>query len=678
MPSVFSTATGSGLSDTRASAWLSVWDIVIFVLAILISAIQLGQKAIFLNSIHAGDVHLLQVLAVALVNIACYLAILTWAYLLLKKNKSVLLRIYVLVIGLLFTTLNRAVEGLEESTHQGVDFELVNHMLLALLGRDGNTENGLLFVFRYGLFFVLALGLLLKHLQNKGHTQGVSRPASVFFLITLLLSFVTPSSSGIPESLRANGLVHVVKTAWFPVADIRPEALSAFRLGKAESESRVEEARLQGAHNKDLAYFASAQGMNIAVIVLESTSANMLDFYPGNEAFPGTTPFMTAWSENSILVNETSAVMNSTSKSLVSIFCGIEPYLKTEVFEVTLGVPVDCLPERLSGRGYHTIYFQSATKFYEGRDQLVEHAGFDEFVSVDQLPEEERRGKQSIGALGLEDKVMLKAHQRWIDRQREAKKPFMAFYMTLAQHHPYLPMSYDDSFKNHAPDNRYMNDFVNSLTYVDQYLESVVEQYKEAGLYEDTVFYIVGDHGESFGRYHRPWFHNNVLYREGSWVPFFIVNEKLISERVNIDGEFSLMDVAPTIEYMHGIDISEEYRGYPVFQSTDERMLFSSCWYKNRCLSAVDKDYKYIFNYSDSEEELYARQEDFREQINLAQQYPDLLRQYRNRTFSWYHDIMSAYESYYYSLDNHYLANPESYYQFPSEILPDKSEVERW
>ena len=633
----------------------------IFVLTVLVSFTLFTFKLSFLLA-HVEE-GLLSVYGVYLfaINFAPYLGVCVWVYLLFLRQTPWYLHVYVLFVGLIITTLVRLVESGAEVTLQGVDFEFVNHLVLAVFGHGGWEEFAFLWSIRLGLFLLLAFGICLKVL---GSGRQLERLPLGVFLLSLVISFLPASGSSFPKSLSSNGFLYVVKTAWFPIEEI-PRTNSQFQFGH------------QQVYQKNDEYFSALKGKNVALIILESTSANMLSFYQDSDSLGETTPFLSSLSENALVVSETSSTMNSTSKSLVNILCGIEPYLKTDVFEVTLGLPVDCLPTRLTQEGYTSTFFQSATYHYEGRDRLVDRAGFKNFISVDSLPIEKIESAQMIGPLGREDKVLLEAHRKWITQQVESEKPFLSVYLTLAQHHPYLPADFDESFR-HFSDDAYLNNFTNALSYIDEYLSEVFEHYKQAGLYEDTVFVIVGDHGESFARYHLPRFHNNVLYREGLWVPFMIVHEDLFSEKVKLEGEFSLFDVAPSIEYLLGVETKSAYRGQPIFSVSKERKLHAACWYKKRCLSTFDRHYKYIFNYDDMPEELYARQGDLREQNNLAETNPEIVEQYRAETFAWYNDILSGYEKFYSELDKNFLEKPESYYKFPSEIIPDQEEIRKW
>ena len=52
------------------------------------------------------------------------------------------------------------------------------------------------------------------------------------------------------------------------------------------------------------------------------------------------------------------------------------------------------------------------------------------------------------------------------------------------------------------------------MRYLDFFVRNVIDQYKELGLYDDTIFVIYGDHGEGFGE-HDLYQHDNTIYQEG-------------------------------------------------------------------------------------------------------------------------------------------------------------------
>ena len=178
------------------------------------------------------------------------------------------------------------------------------------------------------------------------------------------------------------------------------------------------------------------------------------------------------------------------------------------------GIAGPCLPELLIGKGYRTAFFQSASEQFERRRDLAGQMGFEQVESADTLPTE---GFEEVNYFGYEDDVMLEPSRDGIDRNRA--HPFLLSYLTVTTHHGYrLP---DGIEQQDFVDDPRLNDYLNGLSYQDRFVRRVVDQVKDLGSYEKTVFVVVGDHGEGFGE-HGLRQHDNTIYEEGIRVPLII------------------------------------------------------------------------------------------------------------------------------------------------------------
>lgn len=657
-------------SIKKIDLFKSHWDALLLFIAILVSTFILTDKLVFLIKIYGVDFFTFANAQLIVINLAAYLAVCSWVFMILLANRSWLLRFYVLFVGFYFCTVVRMIEVGESSTRQGVDFALVSHLVLTSIGYQAWKIEFFEWFIKTHIFLIFLLGFILKYYLGKIENTKALRYSLSVFILALVVSFLNPDIASVPSSIRQNSLVYLIQSAWFPVSDFE------LKESATKTHTKIRHTKQQLANNDNKHYLAAGKGKNIVIFTLESTGANMLEMYQHNDAVQGSTPFLSELAQTAIKFNNTSAVMTSTTKSLVSILCGIEPYLSIEVFEATIGIPTECLPSRLSKIGYETIYFQSATKLYENRDSLAVKMGFEKFISLDDVPNEDKQGARLIGPFGLEDRVLLNEHQRWIDQQKVQGSPFMAFYLTLAQHHPYLQGKKANGYGDNLSKG-YQSNYVGSLKYIDTYLKDIVEQYKKAGLYENTIFIVIGDHGEAFGLEHPQRFHNNSLYREGLWVPFLIVNRDLFPKQVEDNEVTSLLDVAPSIEYLLGMEVSQDYRGYPAFNSPQDRKVYAACWYKNRCLAVLDNQYKYIHNFEDSADELYNIKLDIHEQNNLAERFPEIVEQYKQDLFLWYSDVMLYYGTFYQSIDENYIKQASSYYQFPRDFYSFKKQAKQ-
>ena len=149
------------------------------------------------------------------------------------------------------------------------------------------------------------------------------------------------------------------------------------------------------------------------LVVFESARASSFAPYDPSAT---TTPFFAELSRAGALVETAYAVVPHTTKSLVSIHCGIYPRLDPEPYEAEAKViPVRCLAALLGDVGYATAFFQPADANFERRRELVEQFGFDLFVGKKSLAS---NGFDATNYLGLEDRALLRPVMAWVDEQR--------------------------------------------------------------------------------------------------------------------------------------------------------------------------------------------------------------------------------------------------------------------
>ncbi|MFB6372126.1 MAG: LTA synthase family protein, partial [Bradymonadaceae bacterium] len=367
---------------------------------------------------------------------------------------------------------------------------------------------------------------------------------------------------------------------------------------------------------------------NLVVIILESTRARSTTIHnPELE----TTPFLADLASNSQVMSDAYTVLPHTSKALVSIQCGIPPMPRLAIVEARPGhVPARCLPELLGEHGYRSVFFQTATKRFENREQLVSNFGFDDFYALEDLDTDRFR---KVNYLGYEEAALLGPSRHWL--KSHGDEPFFATYLTLSPHHDY---QFSDRWGTHQfSDQPKLNRYLNAIRYVDRFVEKLITQYRELGLYDETTFFILADHGEAFGE-HRVRQHDNVPYQEGLRIPWLIHapgNDG--SPSGTVERRVSLLDVLPTAVRRLGFELigGANYPGRPVSNVSEKRMHFFSCFYDDTCLGALYDDYKFVHHYDRRPDELFDLARDPREQQNLSDERPNLTGQLRTYVRQW-------------------------------------------
>jgi lipoteichoic acid synthase len=376
---------------------------------------------------------------------------------------------------------------------------------------------------------------------------------------------------------------------------------------------------------------------NLVLIHLESARARSTT--PYNENLD-TTPYLDMLAKKSLLAERAYTIVPHTSKAVTSINCGIYPHLVREITETEPGgVPARCLPELLKEQGYNSVWLSSATEHFEDRRDLVENFGYEDFLPVETM---EKDGFQKSNYFGYEDDIMLQPSREWLEQHKE--EPFLATYLGVTGHHDYRPIDrYGLKDYSNLPG---LDHYQNEMRYLDFFVRNLMDQYKELGLYEDTIFVIYGDHGEAFGE-HDLFQHDNTIYQEGLKVPFIIHAPGRFAEGKRVATLSNQLDVLPTLLDMLGYKVTGgHYPGRSLVGSPQEnRTLFFSCFDEYRCLASIQGTEKYIYFFGNQPEEVYDLASDPLERNNIADELSRKeLKDKRLRALAWYSKVNAMYD----------------------------------
>jgi lipoteichoic acid synthase len=382
---------------------------------------------------------------------------------------------------------------------------------------------------------------------------------------------------------------------------------------------------------------AQTEKRNVVLIHLESARARSVT--PYNEHLQ-TTPYLNELAKESLVAERAYAVVPHTSKALVSVNCGIEPHLVRRITEADPdGVPARCLADLLGEQGYDSVWFSSATKDFEDRPDLVKNFGYDEFYPVESMDKE---GFQKSSYFGYEDDIMLEPSREWLEEHRD--KPFLATYLGVTGHHDYRPIDRYGS-KDFAESEK-LNHYQNEMRYLDFFVKNVIEQYKEMGLYDNTIFVIYGDHGEGFGE-HDLYQHDNTIYEEGIRTPLIIHDPGRFRNGKRVETLTNETDILPTVMDLLGYEVEGgKYPGRSLLAPPDvERKLYFSCFDDYRCLASLKGNEKYIYFFGDRPAEVYDLSADPSESHNLADAHSNAeLKERRKEVLAWYSRVNAMYE----------------------------------
>jgi len=214
---------------------------------------------------------------------------------------------------------------------------------------------------------------------------------------------------------------------------------------------------------------------NVVVILLESFAAHVINDLGGADVTPN---FNKLVSEG-VLFSNIYAAANRSDKGLVASIAGYQVLPSYSIIrfpEKTKSLPF--LPQKLEDAGYNeSSYLYGGDIKFKNMNSFVHQAGFDEVITIDDFPDE-FQGKK----WGVHDQYVF---ERLVDEMASSQAPYFKFFFTLSSHEPFtVPM-----------DRVHKNDYHNSVAYTDKCLGEFFKAVKQKGLWDNTLFVMIADHG---------------------------------------------------------------------------------------------------------------------------------------------------------------------------------------
>lgn len=144
------------------------------------------------------------------------------------------------------------------------------------------------------------------------------------------------------------------------------------------------------------------------------------------------------------------------------------------------------LPWMLRDEGYDALAFHGYIRTFWNRGEAYKNQGFMKFYSQEELEMTETSG------FGLTDKELFR---QGVDIMKKEKKPFFSFMVTLTNHIPYeLDPSLASLELKPEDQGTLFGNYLQTVRYTDEAFGDLINYLKEAGLYDQTMIVIYGDH----------------------------------------------------------------------------------------------------------------------------------------------------------------------------------------
>ena len=330
---------------------------------------------------------------------------------------------------------------------------------------------------------------------------------------------------------------------------------------------------------------------NVVIVVLEgvqfSCTSLATDQAEGDGAGYDPTPYLATLASQGVSFTSARSVVTHTTKALFALLTGCRPGACHDIGEtVPVADPYASLATILEkGMGFRTAFFQSPTGTFESRPGLVHNLGFNKFYAREDLNDPNCH----IGYLGADEFALLEPIKDWI---KSDERPFLLTIMCSATHDPYeVPAWYGELAE--TPAERYQQ----TITYTDRFIAALDIELATLGLTDNTIFCVVGDHGEAFGE-HRIQGHERVAFEEVLHVVMCLRAPLLIEPGQRISDPVSSVDLAPTILSLLGFD--SDAIGFDGTNALGplrrDRKVYFAGWMQQGPSGFIQQDRKFVYH----------------------------------------------------------------------------------
>ena len=370
---------------------------------------------------------------------------------------------------------------------------------------------------------------------------------------------------------------------------------------------------------EDLSRFrGAAAGRNMVLVSLESTAAQYLGVYGAD---PDVMPNLSKLADTALVFDNAYAVYPESIKGLFSILCSTYPAFDSAA-ERYAAVPCQPIAAMLSGRGYRTALFHSGRFAYLGMESVIRDRGYGTLADAADI------GGNHNSSFGVDEPSTVTSILQWVDALPRGQR-FFVTYLPIAGHHPY-----ETPEPGPFPERDEFGRYRNALHYGDRSLGTLMRGLRARGFGENTLWIVLGDHGEGFGQHEGNYGHTFQLYDENVRVPFIIAAPGLMAGRIRSRRIVSLIDTAPTMLDLAGLPSPEIYQGRSMLDPEPRIALFFAD-YSLGLLGLRDGRRKFIYELDSGRSKLFDVDVDRQETTDLSRRYPEQARWYGHDLRNW-------------------------------------------
>jgi lipoteichoic acid synthase len=309
--------------------------------------------------------------------------------------------------------------------------------------------------------------------------------------------------------------------------------------------------------------YGIAKGRNVFLISLESLQTFVLERRIDGQEI---TPYLNRLAKESFTFDNVyhQTGQGKTSDAEFMIDTSLYPLPTGAVYFTHAQNTYHSMPKLLTKHGYYSAAFHANDPSFWNRRQMYPTMGYDRFYSVRDYSV---TSEHSIG-WGLDDASFF---EQSIELVKELPQPFYSKFITLTNHYPFVLDEKRRLIPEFTSRSKTLNRYIPTVRYMDQAVEHFFAKVKAAGLYENSIFVLYGDH---YGISEK---HNKAMAQllgKERLTPFDVVQLQRVPLIIHIPGTEGRrmntvggqIDFKPTLLHLLGVELDHpHYFGRDLF-----------------------------------------------------------------------------------------------------------------
>ena len=310
---------------------------------------------------------------------------------------------------------------------------------------------------------------------------------------------------------------------------------------------------------------------NVLLVTIDTLRADHLAFHG---YYRKTMPLLSEWLAETTIFENCFSPLPLTDPSMSSLLTGLYPIRHGVRHNARkLDPAFTTLAQVLRASGYETAAFTSRDGLIGeiGLERGFDHANYEGGGAMEGMPP---GGKRNAEKWQRRAEHVTEAALAWLGMPRE--KPFFVWLHYFDPHahydpperfaHTFTPGLPTDPVRNLrawwgrvSDRNQTIAAYDAEIVTVDHHLAKVVEHLRAIGEWNDTLFVLTADHGESLGE-HGHMDHGEWLYQEQIHIPLLMRLPGTVPAGQRVPGLVRSIDIAPSIIELAGVSGAESDR----------------------------------------------------------------------------------------------------------------------